>query len=254
LKTVICLPDVHLTDKVPKEYLIVKKFIKDYKPDEIVLLGDFMDISSLSYWNKDKRRKMERSRYKKEIDTANKELDYLEKYTKKITYLEGNHENWVEQYIDRNPEMEGILEIPKVLELKNRKIRWYKYNSLYQIGHLFFTHGCYTNEHHAKRMLQAYGCNIVYCHSHRWNSSQMIMKMQKPLIAYGLGCLCNHEPDYLKGRPAAWVNQFAVVEFDDNWYFNLYPVTIIHNRFTFNKKTYKEIKIDTIKRIVGKVK
>lgn len=55
----ICLPDVHMTTEVPKEYELVKRFIKEQKPDEVIILGDFMDCSSLSHWNESKSRSME---------------------------------------------------------------------------------------------------------------------------------------------------------------------------------------------------
>ena len=59
VKSAIILPDVHLSDKLPKDYLPVKKFLKEFKPDKVVLIGDFMDINSLSVWDMDKRKLME---------------------------------------------------------------------------------------------------------------------------------------------------------------------------------------------------
>ena len=48
----IILPDVHIDHKgYDKVYLPVRKFIKDFKPDTIYLLGDFADCSSLSNWD-----------------------------------------------------------------------------------------------------------------------------------------------------------------------------------------------------------
>jgi len=236
---IIVVPDVHMTTEVPKEYELVKRFIKEQKPDEVILLGDFMDCSSLSHWNESKARSMEGKRWNKEVKLANDELDFLQKHTKKVTYIEGNHENWVEQYIDKHPEMEGLIEIPKKLKLAKRGIAWYKYNTLYKVENLYFTHGCYTGKYHANKHLQSFGCNIVYGHAHNTQTAMQNMKMQEVHMSYGLGCLCDHEPEYMHGRPANWINQFAVAYINKAGDFNLYPINIIKNKFMFEGKEYE---------------
>jgi len=236
----IIVPDVHLTTESSNEYKLVKKFISRQKPDEVVLLGDFMDCASLSHWDDNKARVIEGKRFKEEVRLANKELDFLQRYSGKVTYLEGNHENWVEQYIDKHPEMEGIIELPLSLHLADRGIEWCPYNELYKVGKLYFTHGCYITKYHANKHMQVFGCNIVYGHTHNTQTAMHNMKMQHIYQAYGLGCLCDHKPKYMKNRPANWINQFAVVYIDDtDGDFNLYPVNIINSKFIWNGVTYR---------------
>jgi len=67
IERIVVLPDVHLTTKIPKEYQLVKKFIKDYKPDEVILLGDFMEVEALSSYDLSKKRKIEGKRFEKEM-------------------------------------------------------------------------------------------------------------------------------------------------------------------------------------------
>ncbi len=240
IKSAIILPDVHLTDKVPIDYKPVKKFIKTFKPDEIILLGDFMDVESLSAWDYDKKRPMEGRRFVKEVFNANEELDFLQKYSKKITYIEGNHEDRVSRYLDKNPEMEGMIEVQEQLDLEGREIDWIKMNDLYKKGNMYFTHGMYTNIHNARKHLQTLGCNICYGHQHGTQTSMQNMKMQEPHMAYALGTLGDKAPDYMKNRPANWINQFGVFYWNDkNGAFNLYPVNIIQNKFMWNGKEYK---------------
>jgi len=240
IKKVIILPDAHIDTKVSKEYKLAKKFVKDFKADEIILLGDFMDVSALSGWDLDKRRNMEGRRFKKEVDVTNKELDYLQAHTKKITYLEGNHENRIERYLDKHPEMEGMIDLELVLGLKYKNITYHTINTLYKLGHLRFTHGLYTNEFHTKKTLQAIGDNIVYGHIHRPQAYMLNMQLQKPIMAYSLGALCNKAPDYMKGRPANWMSGFGVVYYDDRTgNFNLYIINIINNKFIWGGKVYE---------------
>jgi hypothetical protein len=42
----------------------------------------------------------------------------------RIVWLEGNHCYRVTRYLDAHPELEGLLEIPIVLKLKERGIEW----------------------------------------------------------------------------------------------------------------------------------
>ena len=239
IKSIIILPDVHLTESIPKDYLLVKAFIKDFKPDEIILLGDFMDIASLSAWDYDKKRIMEGRRFVKEVRRANNELDYLQKYSKKVIYLEGNHEDRVNRYLDKNPEMEGMIEIPEQLGLKERKINWIKMNGLYKKGTMYFTHGMYTNLHNAKKHLQTLGCNVCYGHQHGTQTAMQNMKMQRPHMAYALGTLGDKAPSYMKNRPANWISQFGIFYWNTKTGgFNLYPVNIIKNKFLWKDKEY----------------
>lgn len=225
IRKICIVPDVHMDVTVPRPYETVKRFIKKNKFDEIVLLGDFMDVSSLSAWDMDKKLLMEGRRFSQEVDLANKELDYLQKYCKKITYLEGNHEDRVGRYIERHSELEGTLDLPKVLKLKERGIKWVKYNDLYKVGKLYMTHGCYTNKYYAQKTLDMFGCNVVVGHVHRPQKAFTTAKMTDSKMCWGLGCLCGKEPDYMRGRPSSWENGFAVAYIEDSsGKFSMYPI------------------------------
>jgi metallophosphoesterase superfamily enzyme len=243
IKSAIILPDVHLTDVLPKDYLPVREFIKDFKPNKIILLGDFMDIASLSAWDMDKKRLMEGRRINKELTIANKELDFLQSNVKDkdkgVIYIEGNHEDRVTRYIDSHPEMEGMIELPDKLDLKKRGVEWIKLNKLFKLGDMYFTHGMYTNQYSAAKHLQKLGCNVTYGHQHGTQTFMQNMAMQKPHMAYALGTLGDKAPDYMKGKPGNWINQFAVFYWDTTTgHFNLYPVNVIGSGFFWNGKKY----------------
>lgn len=240
IKSILILPDVHLTTKLPEQYKLVKKYIKTEHFDEIILLGDFMDCSALSHWNENKRRLIEGMRYSKELQVANTELRFLLQHTKKLTWIEGNHEDWVNQYVDKHPEMEGLLEITEQLQLKKQKIEWIPMNKLYKVGSMYFTHGMYTNKYHAAKHLQVLGCNICYGHTHNSQSFMQNMKMQDPHKAYGLGCLCDHEPIYMRGRPANWLNSFGLMYLDTkSGNFNMNEIVIADDKFIVDGVLYK---------------
>lgn len=237
----IIAPDVHLEEKEPpKPYKLLKKLIVDIQPKRIILLGDFLSLNSLSHWAYDKKKLCENKRFKKEIDKANHELDFLQKNCDEVIYLGGNHEDWVVQYVEKRPEVEGLMELPIVLKLKERGITWVPMNKLYKVGKMYFVHGLYISKYHASKHLHSYGCCITYGHTHTAQTAQMNMKMQDPIMAYGLGCLCDHEPEYRRGRPSNWIDQAAIMYHDtETGNFNLYPINITKGQFIWNKKIYK---------------
>jgi predicted phosphodiesterase len=241
MKKIVLLFDVHLTAGKPhSSYRLAKKFIRDFRPDETILGGDFMDCEALSHWTKNKRKKMEGKRWNAELAVAARELEFLQLHSKKVTYMYGNHEDWVYQYVDENPEVEGLIEIENRLDLDVKGIEYYQYNELLKRGNLYVTHGMYTPKYHANKHLTALGCNIVYGHTHRPQMDMMNMKMVEPHKAWCMPCLCGHEPEYMKGKPANWMNGFGVVYLSEkSGLFNLYMVDIIEDQFIFEGKTYK---------------
>jgi len=189
----------------------------------------------------DKKRLMEGRRWQKEVYNINKELDYLQKHTKKITYIGGNHEDRVERYLDKHPEMEGMIEVELMLKLKERKIDFIPYTEqrIYNTGKLYYTHGYYTNQYFAKKNLDAFGCNIVSGHLHKPQTFFTTSKMSEPKMSWGLGCLCSREPDYLKGRPSTANNGFGIAYIKSNGHFSFYPINMSKNgSFLWNGKEY----------------
>jgi UDP-2,3-diacylglucosamine pyrophosphatase LpxH len=241
IKKTIIIPDAHLDGKaLPKPYRAVKNYIAETGADEVILLGDFADIAALSAWDMDKKRLMEGRRYKEEIKQLNDELDFLQSKSDNVVYLEGNHEDRINRYLDKNPEFEGMIELPEVLDLDVRGIKFIKMNDLYKSGRMYFTHGMWTTKYHANKHLVSLGCNITYGHTHRAQTDTMTMAKQKPHQAFGLGCLCDTQASYLRNRPSSWINQFAVMYSDTKTgNFTLQPINVVGNQFILDGVKYK---------------
>lgn len=235
------MPDIHDKPGVKKSrpYEAVMNFIVDYNPDEIVLLGDNMNLDSLSRWNINKKLSVEGKRYEKEIESFNLVLDEMQTMTPRITFMEGNHENWTKQYIEHESALDGFIDLKKQLHIKDRGMKWIDLNDIYKVGKMYFLHGIYVTVHHAKRHLEAFGACVCYGHTHTSQTYQTTMKFQDPIMAWGLGCLCDHAPDYMKGRPAKWINQFAVFEINTKTgRFTLLPINIIGGKFIYEGQEY----------------
>jgi hypothetical protein len=238
-KTGICVFDLHSPHHHKVLWKNILKITKRLKPDYFVLGGDNMNMDAVDHWLQDKgdRRHLEGKRLKQEYtDFQTKILDRVEKrlpsHCRKIFML-GNHEEWLEKYIDRMPELEGFAEIPKNLKLDNWEI--YEYGKTAKIGKLYFHHGQYTVKYAAAKTVDTFNRNIVFGHGHTYQVHTHISPIDDEAhIAVEMPCACEMNPDYMRNRPNTWVNGFGIFYMQDNGNFNLYPVVAIRGHFIWN--------------------
>lgn len=246
VKKYMILPDIHYPEQDKKAIKVIEQVLQYWKPDAIVYLGDFMDMGSVSHWIQDKRRKVENKRLISDYTGFNFMLDKHAKLSKckEIHLLKGNHEDWVEQYIDKHPETEGFLEVENNLVIpKGVKATFYQLNDFMKIGkYLYATHGLYTNQYHTRKTIDSTGRNIVYGHTHDMQVHTKVSPVDKKDIhqAVSLGCLCNMNPDYMKNKPNNWVHGFGAVYLDErSQHYNLQPVVIANGKCIFEGKVFK---------------
>ena len=242
---VIVLPDIHVPAHDEKSMGAVMRYMKDHKWDEVVLLGDFMDFDCISSHNKDNLRGVSGKTLEKDYIVGGELLDQLQAAASKakFTLLEGNHCYRVERFIDANPQLEGRVEMELGLQLIKRKIKWVRYWSkgeVYRIGKATFIHGTYTNQYHAKKHVESYDASVFYGHVHSFQSHTKIQKKGQPRIGQSLGCLCELDQAYMRGRPSMWSHGFGVFYFREDGTFNHYPVMMVNHTFTSPEgKIYK---------------
>ena len=216
----------------------------DHKWDEVVQLGDFMDFDCISSHNKNNLRAISGKTIFSDYSYANKILDRWQAKTKaKITILEGNHEYRVSRYVDANPQLQGMVEVPNGLRLSDRGISYIPFWSqgqIYKIGKACFIHGQYTNEHHAKKTVSRFGDNVFYGHTHDIMCfSQVLRGKDKTIVGQSLGCLCDYSQSYLQGRPTNWQQCIATFHFFPDGYFTYNVVRIFKSRFWYEGKIYE---------------
>jgi len=242
-KTIVVISDVHL-DSLSKdvEYKLVHKFIKDIKPSEVVINGDFMDLGCISHFNKLNIRAVEDKRIKEDFKKANRYIRDLRKYTDKIVYIEGNHENWIEQAIDKHPAaLEGNIELYNNIHNVDKFIMHYNDNAsnFYKLGHLYIVHGCYAGAGAARRYLKDYDVNLIFGHTHAIRQESKTNIRQEPTSVWNMGCLCPLNPSYLRGRLPQWQLGFIVVHLFNDGTFDVRQIRIINNKFIYNGRVYK---------------
>lgn len=240
VESVVFIPDVHLRASAPlsRAWKVTKKFIRDTKPNTVIVGGDFLEMEALSAWDADKRKLLEGKRYADEIKLGNRELDDIG-YDCKIIFMEGNHEARVRAYVEKRPEMEGQVDIRSDLHLDDRGIEWVKENDLLKIGHMHFLHGWYWNKHHAIRHVIDIGGNCMYGHVHKPQVyCHELRSLRRTHMAMSVGCLCDLNPAWLRNKPNSWQHGFGYVEFRKDGSFQATPINIIAGSLTFAGQTW----------------
>lgn len=220
-------------------------FVKDYQPDTVVLLGDQLNASSISHWNDDKPRNKEGIRLIDEMDLhALEVLDMIDRYVPNARRIwhKGNHERFIDDFLLKHPELEGIVDPVKYLRLKDRGWEVYDHKELSRVGKVYFTHGEYaTGKYHARRMLDLYQRNIRYGHRHTYEVAIGTSAAdQKDFhTAVAVPCLANLNPSYAQNKPNNWINGFLWGENTKSGAFTDQVAIMVDNKYLFGGKVYE---------------
>jgi predicted phosphodiesterase len=224
----------------------VLSYISDEGFDVIQYLGDTSNAESCNHWKEAKH-------YHKDVecvadDYENLRTQILEPFRKampkkhKSVFHIGNHEDWFYQTMLADDKCKGKYGIEDNIDLKLYNMEIVPLNRHKQFGKLYFTHGVYIKEHHAKSMALHYRRNIRYGHTHDMQQYmiQSPIDRDEKVVAQSVGCMCNLDMVYLKNRPHKWVNAFNVAYIRPDGSFNDYTIVITDGKFTApNGRTYK---------------
>lgn len=239
------LPDCHLSgdDKdLHPAYLVARQYVLDIKPEVLVFMGDMGEFESMSSWNKKAPLKAEGKRYWSDVWAVSDELQLYRHYLPdtRMIYLCGNHEQRVQWYVEKNPEMEGFIDLPTDLGLVDLGIEWVRFNDYIDIGELAWTHGWYWNKYHANKTLIEFGGNVIYGHVHHFQMECRNLHFgKKQHIAQSLGCLTHRYPSWKGGKPTRFQNGFGTVEYREDGTFNINPHLIWKGEFSYGGRTWK---------------
>ena len=252
MKLYVILSDIHDTHPNKKSLkcktyhpalICAEEVIKAYQPYGIVYIGDVTDMESLSYFDMDKRKKMEGRRYRKDIDSVNHLLDRHMKLSpkSKVTYLMGNHEERARIYSDYHPEMAELVDYIKDCKLIERNYNIIPYMKTLRIGKALFLHGFDATKFHANKMSMLYPKTLFYGHTHDLQTHSFVSPIdhKEVRVASSLGCLASVNPSWLRGRPNRWVNAFGMMWVKDNGEFQMDIKYVINGETIVNGKVFK---------------
>lgn len=247
---VVVTPDAQFPYEDRAANNAVEQYVADNKFDEWIDLGDFMDFDFLSTHNEGKHRlnagKLLKQHYAYGREVLDRRLEALHTNNKKaqMTIIEGNHDARVEAFIDKNPQLEGLIEVEEGLGLAERNVQWVRFwrdGSIYKIGKAGYCHGLYTSRYHAAKMVENYCCNIFYGHVHDVMEFPKVMHgKDEVVVGQSLGCLCRLDQAYIKQNPKNWQLAFGDFFFNRDGLFTYYVPRIFNSQFVApTGKVYK---------------
>jgi predicted phosphodiesterase len=211
----VWLTDVHAPYHIKMEHIF--RFIKEFKPDYILLTGDIVNNDPYNHWESGSPGKA------RDLPTAS---SYYERCNRDFfrplvaacptatrVYWKGNHERWSDNAEAEFPSERGRLGVEHHLEGIHA---WVDSFDLANLGRLHFVHGeeCATGENHAKRMVEVYRRDVRYGHRHDVQefSFRSPVDTKESYTARCGGTLCDFRRipfDFMKKRPQRWQNSFS---------------------------------------------
>lgn len=229
-----------------KAHDVMLQITADFKPQRIIMGGDGLDCGAASHWNRGKPRLTEGLRLEKDAQGyADEVLKPLTKMAPKAQrdYLFGNHEYWVDQFVDDNPSIEGLVSIDKMLGLTTTGWTVHPQGAVMNVGKLFFMHGdtLRSSTYPSRYAVETYGRSICFGHFHSPQSYTKVSALDTTDVhtGRGVGCLCRKNPRYGRGSPNRWAQGFLLFEVTDDGSFQAYDINITAGKAVWNGKRYR---------------
>lgn len=244
--TFVVVPDTHAQYYVRPVLSAITAFIKDFKPEVIVHIGDLLDNECLMAKVKTKYISFDEDDVKS-LDTeffyANEVLDKIDEVAPKNCqkiFLTGNHEFRADLILKRFPHFSKLVDYRERLQLKNRGWEWHPYLEPVKIGKLHLIHGEFYGANSVRKHLIHYQKNVMYGHTHSIEQTTLQSPMREiPIYGATIGCICDLSPDYQRNKSNAWEHGFAYGVFDEkSGDFQPVVVRVVHNRFYADGKWY----------------
>lgn len=225
----------------------VLAFASDFKPDTFILGGDIVDCGPISHWNARKKLSMEGLRLKDDFEDCRRNLMHplerlLPSKTKKV-FIHGNHENWIDQFVEEHSGLAGMVSVESELGLDESAWTVVQQGDHFELGKMLIMHGdtLGAGEYVAKKAVIDYETSVRFGHVHTHQVYTKTSRADASEIKTGIAvpCLCTRRPGYGKGAPNRWIQGFLWGYINDDGTFNDYVTVIVKDRFVLNGKTYK---------------
>jgi hypothetical protein len=254
-QTMLVMPDTHWAPEgcdqggVDKEAeSCILQAIGIVKPDIFVHIGDAGEWNSVSRWEW-ARRKRPPARYTaveltEDARAVNLGLDQIDaaldkaKCGKTRIMIEGNHEVWVDNFVYENEAYASSdnhfggrgWSPDKLMKLDDRGWKYEPYGHIFYMGKLGMYHGGHwATKNHTDRHLAELSGSIMYGHTHDQQNTKKAT-LHEPIGAWSIGCACELDKPFLKGKPTRWSHNMAIVHFGRGGRFNVEVVEIFDGR------------------------
>lgn len=246
----IVIPDTHGEFVDPVALNCVLQAILLLKPDQVIMLGDLGEWSSVNHHVHARIRKpaadIIAAGIRKDAKlTATHVLDPVDAACKQAgvktkVMLTGNHDRWLDAFVDANPDYANThfgeavgYRFDQIFDWKKRGWQVFPCGKLFRVGELYFCHGHhYGGAYHTRAHLIHLGVNVMYGNWH--DVSYYSMTSARGTIgAWSLGCLKQLTPTanrWLEHRSINWGQAFAIVEWWGKGRFTVHVINIIEGQ------------------------
>jgi hypothetical protein len=225
-------------------------FLREEKPDWLILNGDFQDfweISSFDLTPRTGKELIEEIRIGKKILKSFRHL----LPDARITWIEGNHEFHLRKYlIHKAKELYGLpgLSVPELFGLKDLNIEYAPCHPMaskftdnfVQVGNLYVGHwdtvakeGGYA----AKRLVDSKGVSLLQGHTQRFGAHARTTVDGRVILGIENFSMCSRKASYVSYPN--WQTGFSVIYLEPNsGRFQWYPVLITNQSFVWKDREY----------------
>jgi predicted phosphodiesterase len=217
------------------------KFGKALKPDKLFILGDYMDMYSISKFDRNPERV---TNLQTEFNMGKEILARIINTIKptQTIFTEGNHEDRLRKFIWNNPVLNGCIDIKEKLGINELGIQYYEYgkNFVYQ-DRLIYTHGTKVNKfsaYTAKNMLDDLGLSVIFGHTHRCGSHYRTdYSDAKEAVENGFLCDKSLAMEWFRREVIDWQLGISVISWVEDR-FNIHNICIPKHKFIIYGNKY----------------
>jgi hypothetical protein len=225
-KVAVVIPDQHAPLFDVPALNCVLKAIEIIKPDIVINLGDAGENEGSSYFKWKKKQKPPLSyilpAVHQDIKDVNLWFNLLDQTCDKAgvdrrVFTQGNHDQWLDFFAEYYESLEGHgYDNKSAYKIAERGYEWYDYGEYARLGDQLLYHGGhFTNQFHAKAHAINLSANIIYAHSHAYQSFAH-PTLDGYVTARCIGFLGAMKKGFMKGRPHSWSHNFSVIYYDSD--------------------------------------
>lgn len=215
---VLSLSDAHVPYHEPKAIEAAVEYArKNFKPDVVLINGDWCDFYSVSRWDKDPKRR----NFVSELGVCEESLRWLRgRFPKaRIVFKYGNHEERYTKFIwNKAPELWGLdaCRIENILHLDSMGIEIVDDQRPVMAGKLPVLHGHELPKGLTNPVNMARGAflrtnhTVLVGHGHRTSGHAESDMFGSEIFCWSQGCLCDMNPEY--ARINRWNRGFAEID------------------------------------------
>ena len=248
--------DVHCPRNIPFEPVL--KFIQMYRPDEVIIGGDFLNLEFASHWNEKIFKHIGlsavRENLEKEIEAGKALIGMIRQASKTgaaIKYLPGNHEAWLywcaiiygwpdpkinHKKITFKSDLARMMDyglkniLERELDTARFRVDVLPYNEPYVSGKITYAHG---DQFGIGGSLRKYpDRNLVFGHHHTHDVKTLHNsgENRRGIEHVAVPCLTPLAPGYLKCKSSRWLNGFWVADILGNGLFDGRVVKVLNGK------------------------